>query len=235
VTLGSRGSRTRCLVVWCCATTALVATASLARAGVAGGVAAVGRHRLGALPFDRALADLAGALLLGCAVWLWLVTSYVVLEAARGRTDRRRGPRWVPVGLRRLVLSGCGVAVVGALAQPAVAVGTGAHHDHHRPPPRAVVHSPVAGLPLPERAALTTHPRVVTVSRSHEPPGPTVVVAAGDTLWSIAARGLPASAPDAVIARRWRAIYAANRSRIGPDPDLIVPGQRLLLPGKDLP
>ena len=55
----------------------------------------------------------------------------------------------------------------------------------------------------------------------------------GDTLWSLAARDLPADSPDAAITARWHAIYAANRSLIGPDPDVIVPGQRLRLPGKD--
>ncbi len=55
----------------------------------------------------------------------------------------------------------------------------------------------------------------------------------GDTLWSIAADDLPAGSTDARIAARWHAIYAANRSLIGPDPDVIVPGQRLRLPGKD--
>jgi nucleoid-associated protein YgaU len=52
-------------------------------------------------------------------------------------------------------------------------------------------------------------------------------------LWSLAARDLPADSPDARIAARWHAIYTANRSLIGPDPDVIVPGLRLRLPGKD--
>jgi hypothetical protein len=229
VTLGSRGGRIRCLVVWCGATMALVATGLLTRAAVAGAVAAVGGHRLDAIPFDRTLADLAGTLLLGCAGWLWLVTSYVVLDAARGRTYHRHGRRGMPGGLRRLVLSACGVAVAGSLGQPALAVG---HHQHR---PHVVVRSPVSGLPLPERAAVTRHRLAASGSPRDEPPGTTVVVARGDTLWSIAARDLPAATPDAVIARRWRSIYAANRARIGPDPDLIVPGLHLRLPGKDRP
>jgi nucleoid-associated protein YgaU len=35
---------------------------------------------------------------------------------------------------------------------------------------------------------------------------------------------------DAAIDRRWREIYAANRAVVGPDPDLIRPGERLRLP-----
>jgi hypothetical protein len=231
VTLGGPGGRLRCLVVWGGAAAALAAAMLLTRAGVAEGASAIGAHRLGALPFDRALADLAAALLLGCAAWLWLVTSYVVIEAARGRTAPRRAPRWMPVRLRRLVLSACGVAVAGALLPPTTAIASGGHHHH---PTRVVVRSPVAGLPVPERATITGHRRPVPTPDPHDLTAATVVVAPGDTLWSIAARHLPPDAPDALVARRWRAIYAANRGRIGPDPDLIQPGLHLHLRRKDL-
>ena len=50
-------------------------------------------------------------------------------------------------------------------------------------------------------------------------PGPAVVVVRrGDTLWGFAGPEWP----------RW---YAANRAVIGDDPDLILPGQRLVVPG----
>ncbi|WP_151083087.1 LysM peptidoglycan-binding domain-containing protein [Nocardioides cynanchi] len=235
MTLGSRGGRGRCFVVWCGASTALVGAFLLARRGVADASAAVTRHGLGRLPFDRAVSDLAAALLLACALWLWLLTSYVALEAARGHTGP--GPRWVPGGLRRLVLSACGVAVVGALSSPAVAAtGSGPHAGPRHHPAYAVAHVPVTGLPLPERAAVSRRSAPAPVGAG--PRGPadaTVVVAPGDTLWSIAARQVPDDAPDAVVADRWHAIYAANRSRIGPDPDLILPGLLLHVPGKERP
>jgi nucleoid-associated protein YgaU len=60
-----------------------------------------------------------------------------------------------------------------------------------------------------------------------------VLVRPGDSLWSLATRDLPAGSPAPLVAERWHAIYAANRSLIGPDPDVLVPGQRLRLPGKD--
>ncbi|MEU4686628.1 transglycosylase family protein [Streptomyces xinghaiensis] len=47
-------------------------------------------------------------------------------------------------------------------------------------------------------------------------------VAAGDTLSAIAQR---------LGAGDWKRLYAANRRTIGPDPDLILPGQRLVVPG----
>lgn len=62
-----------------------------------------------------------------------------------------------------------------------------------------------------------------------DPPDP-VLVTAGDTLWDLAARRLPAGSSTAAIDRSWRAWYAANRRVVGADPDLIRPGQRLLPP-----
>lgn len=49
------------------------------------------------------------------------------------------------------------------------------------------------------------------------------VVRAGDSLYFIAQReyGMP---------DRWRLIYAANRSRLGPQPNLIYAGERLVIP-----
>ena len=57
-----------------------------------------------------------------------------------------------------------------------------------------------------------------------------VVVRPGDSLWAIAERDLPPDAPTQTIVRRWHAIYVANRTLIGPDPDVLEPGQRLRLP-----
>jgi hypothetical protein len=59
-----------------------------------------------------------------------------------------------------------------------------------------------------------------------------VVVLRGDTLWSIAARHLGPDATDAEIAHEWPRWYAANRTVLGDDPDLLLPGQVLLAPGR---
>jgi hypothetical protein len=178
-------------------------------------------------PLDRALSQVAAVALLGCAVWLWGVTSLVVLEAAEGARTPGPSRRGVPAGVRRAVLSACGVALVTVTVQPAQASGSVGHptgsHGHR--------HSVLDGLPLPDRAVAGPPPgRPAAAS-----PARTVLVRAGDTLWSIAARDLPPGSPDARVAAHWRAIYAANRDRIGADPDVIVPGARLTLPGKDLP
>lgn len=61
-----------------------------------------------------------------------------------------------------------------------------------------------------------------------------VIVQPGDSLWSIAAATLPASASASDIDSVWRAWYLTNRQLIGDDPDRIEPGQSLLPPTTDL-
>jgi nucleoid-associated protein YgaU len=58
----------------------------------------------------------------------------------------------------------------------------------------------------------------------------TVTVAPGDSLWTLAAAALRPGAGDARVDRAWRDWYSANRRTIGPDPDLLLPGQRLIAP-----
>jgi hypothetical protein len=55
-------------------------------------------------------------------------------------------------------------------------------------------------------------------------------VRAGDSLWSITAALLPDRATDRDITEGWHRVYRANRARIGPDPDLVVVGTRLVVP-----
>jgi nucleoid-associated protein YgaU len=62
--------------------------------------------------------------------------------------------------------------------------------------------------------------------------GPTttvVTVRPGDTLWQLARDQLPADAPASEVDRLWHGWYEANRSTIGDVPDLIRPGQHLVL------
>jgi nucleoid-associated protein YgaU len=178
------------------------------------------------VPFD-ALLTIAAAMVLGaCTLWLWAVTTLVVVQAMTGRLRSLRG---CPDGVRRLVLAACGLALV-ATAAPAAAESTAG-----RPPAPDDSHA-VSGLPLPDRVALgppASRPPDI------EPAGikpadieqrDIHVVSSGDTLWGIAEGSLADSASDVDIDRRWRDIWAANRAAIGPDPDLIRPGTPLHLP-----
>ena len=72
----------------------------------------------------------------------------------------------------------------------------------------------------------------MTTSASSTPGTAEVVVHRGDTLWDIAARHLGDQATDQDVAEAWPRWYAANRDVIGDDPDLLHPGQRLVVPAQ---
>ncbi|WP_457206939.1 LysM peptidoglycan-binding domain-containing protein, partial [Nocardioides sp. P5_C9_2] len=172
--------------------------------------------------FEDLLVAVCAAALLACVVRLWLVTTATTVALVGGRVPHGRH------GLtRRLVLAACGAAVVAGVATPAMA---GQGGDLER----------LTGLPLPDRA---TARALATVAPPHVAPAPSrrtpvaaaprgdeVIVRAGDSLWSLAAARLPATAGPGEVEDAWRAVYAANRAEIGADPGLIRPGQRLHLP-----
>lgn len=62
-----------------------------------------------------------------------------------------------------------------------------------------------------------------------------VVVEPGDSLWSISSERLGPDAAPQRIANDVERIYALNRGRIGPDPNLLFPGQELSLPAVGSP
>jgi hypothetical protein len=228
VFLGSRGSRWRCLLVWLLADAGLAATIALTLPPALVGWRAAGSGGVDRVPLDAAVVSLAATTVVLCAVWGWLAGSAEVLAAARGRARcTGAGPCRLPDGVRRTVLAACGVALTGGVAAPAVADVHLAGHHHSRRAQHGV-----SGLPLPERVATPPH-------RARDGAAPArgarrvVVVASGDSLWSIAAADLSPDAGAARISDRWHAVYAANRVVVGPDPDRILPGQHLLLPGKE--
>ncbi len=162
--------------------------------------------------FDVVLTGVAGLVLAGCAAWAWLVTTAVVVQAARGRTGAVRG---VPVWAARAVLAACGVVVLAA--------APGQASDDATDPP-ASGRGVLTGLPYPDRPTGPAHPP------AHPPAGRAglVVVRHGDSLWSIAASRLGPGADAAAVAAASDRLYALNRGTIGPDPDLLRPGQRLI-------
>ena len=154
-------------------------------------------------PFADQLVWLCAVAGLAGSAWLWLLTTAVAVETATGA-----GATGVPLPGRRLVLAACGIALAGA--SPAAATPGAPLVDPHD----AAAAVLLTGLPLPDR-----------------PVGDdAVVVRAGDTLWALAEHALPPGADDGAVTARWHRIYDLNRDRIGPDPDLIQPGQRLRLP-----
>lgn len=97
-------------------------------------------------------------------------------------------------------------------------------------PARAETPPPIVRLATP--AADRPPPGVPAAVESATTVGYLVVV--GDSLWEIARRHLEAGTGErpssTEIDRFWRAIYAANRAVVGPDPNLIFPGQQLQIP-----
>lgn len=158
-----------------------------------------------------------GALLLTAIATLAREVAVWALPAAA-----RHLPAIGTAGWRRLVLGACGLAI----ALPPAA----AHADEDASATacgRSCAAAPdgpsLSGLPLPE-LPVARRPAAAR-PRDH------VTVAPGDSLWLIAERLLPASAPDVAVARLSLALYADNRAAIGADPDLILSGTRLTIPG----
>lgn len=237
MSLGTRGvfdpvRAGRCLAVWGLGTSLLVAVAG----GTRPAATPVLNGTWTALPLDRALAGLAALVLWGSLAWGWLALTVTVAEALRtvatGALDGE-GPGRLGLGgalrlpgpVRRMVLAWCGVALAVGIAAPALARDA----SRHPPPGLGSGLAMLVGLPLPDRAVEPPSARRATGADARR----AVVVRPGDCLWSIAARDLPAQAADHEIASRWHQIYATNRALIGPDPDLLEPGLRLLLPREE--
>lgn len=140
-----------------------------------------------------------------------LIASGWVLLVLIGGAARVRIPG-VPVAVRAALFT---TVVVAAVASPAHADSA---HD-------------LDGLTLPDRPTTTAAPFDPIVDPS------SVTVRTGDTLWALAADHLPRDASAQRIAGSVASWHAANRQVIGPDPDLIMPGQVLTppIPEQDTP
>lgn len=173
------------------------------------------------------------------AAWLvltWLVATTALAAAAQWAASRpprgrpARGPRTLatvadrcsPVLARRIaaMLLGASLAAATGSSAPALA------HEH-----APVVDAPA--VPGPSGVGTLDRPAADPGGLPGHRPGAgvdEVVVRRGDTLWGIAARHLGPASTAADVAAEWPRWYAANRGEIGPDPDLLHPGQRLRPP-----
>jgi hypothetical protein len=81
-----------------------------------------------------------------------------------------------------------------------------------------------------EATTTATTSTVTTTSQStYEPAAAALMVEPGDSLWAIAQERLGPEATPQQVAQETGRIYGLNRERIGEDPNLIFPGQELLL------
>ncbi|MGA8256271.1 MAG: LysM peptidoglycan-binding domain-containing protein [Nocardioides sp.] len=161
-----------------------------------------------------------------CAAWAWWVVSVVSLEALRVTPRSAAG---VPDWARRLVFAAVGSTLLGAAVGvvPAQAGARPAEPVDRRDSGPAFVLN-LDRLPLPDRPTGGVAAIRRVVSAAVQPAG--LVVAAGDSLWSIAAQLQPHDAAPTAVATRTAALYDLNRDVVGDDPDLIYPGQHLTLP-----
>lgn len=154
--------------------------------------------------FDGLLTWAAGWLLIAVATWS-AVLAIALLLSCRARTGL--AGRWLlalccPRPWRTALLVSVGAASVTAGVTPA-------HAESWRPP----------SLDRPADSAAAARPA----------PDLRVTVRAGDSLWSLMRSRFP-TADDPTLAVLVRRTYAANRAAIGPDPDLLHPGEQLRMP-----
>lgn len=190
----------------------------------------------------------------GAAVALWLLCATTCsLLAATGRTVANRVAALVAP---RLLVRLCALAM-----SPAMALGpaTATAIEAPIPPPveaPTVEEAPGFRTPTPAPPGDVRSPAPNDDVRDSSPmPQPreeppddqppnapaagTVTVVSGDNLWAMTARHLAAARgvdrrtlTDAEIAEVWRVVVRENRSRLrSGDPDLIFPGESVLLPG----
>lgn len=190
-----------------------------------------------------------GASFLGLLVLLWwaagLAAGFIaaILWRSGNPGAARAVGRLSPAFLRRLAAAALGLQLV-AVPLPALAGGT-----ENTTSIGAVASSPVdpvwrpstAGADAAARSSPAADPTwqpsgqlngSLLIPRAPRPAqtAETVTVAAGDTLWALAAAQLGPSAAEAEISRHWPRWYHLNRSVIGPDPNVIIPGQVLAVP-----
>ncbi len=208
----------------------------------------------GPAPFD-ALVALAAALGAWVALsWLTFLTTLTVLTAAVGGLSsraHRRVATITPRLCRQLAGALLGLTIAGAPLSAALPVmaavattpaGSAPSVAGPSLPGGDALDRPATGVPpgwTPDRpvAPPRQDPRARSLVRLvASAPGAgravheEVVVRRGDTLWDIAARHLGPTASAAEVAGEWPRWHRANARVIGPDPDLLLPGQRLLPP-----
>jgi LysM repeat protein len=116
--------------------------------------------------------------------------------------------------------SACAVLAWGSILV-IVAVASGMSQPVRAAPANIRIASSTAEITLASKASVAA----VLVMAPRPVKG--YVVQPGDTLSGIAAR--------LAVRGGWPVLYAANRPRIGPDPDVIRPGTVLVLPGRKAP
>jgi len=172
----------------------------------------------------------AGWLLLGWLVTGLAITALTALPGMTGHAARLLARVMLPRAARQALAVALGVGLVTAGAGAAGA---------DPPPVPSGASAPGATVDWPVQPPLVEPPQTAPPSTGPPAGGPpgfgdpvdgAVLVRSGDSLWSIAAARLGPRAGSGEVAAAVHGWYAENRAVIGADPDLILPGQRLLPP-----
>jgi hypothetical protein len=175
---------------------------------------------------------------------IWLVAAWTAAALGLAVAMRAPGPlghgaavlgrRIMPRAMRSILGGAAGLVLVGG---PALSCAAGAQATPVRAPavltaPSVAADSAAAGSgPSTDTGRLPAPAWPTDADRNNpppaEPPPKTVRVHPDDSLWLIAAHRLGPKATPAQIAALWPRWYQANSSVIGPDPDLLHPGQQL--------
>jgi hypothetical protein len=198
----------------------------------------------GALVHPQRVADTAGpdvVVLAWAAGLAWLVWAWGVLGLALTAATAVPGLLGRAAGaLLRLVLPAAARRAAAVALGVGLGVGLGAPVFASAAPPAVAASAPArpqagnTALPVPD------WPAAVPADPVPDWPGPAPgdhVVVRGDCLWDIAAARLVSDTgrppTDGEIAEAVHAWWTTNAAVIGPDPDLLLPGQVLQPPGRD--
>ena len=181
---------------------------------------------------------LAGTGLLAWVCWAWgaLGLALTAASALPGFVGRFAGTALhvvLPAGARRsaALLLGLGLGVTAPLAGPMVSSVPAAHAAAPQPAPAMAVPDWPAGPP--SDGTVPDWPTEIPDQPPAPQPGAHVVVR-GDCLWSIAetrlAQALGREPTAGEVSTAVEAWWSTNAAVIGPDPDLLLPGQVLRPP-----
>lgn len=232
-------------------TPAVVRRVVLAAVGVsiAAGLAACGSSAAAATPPSGTptSAIVSSAPMLGSTVTPgvsvdldWPVTAAAEHPGESARADRTTPPAPSPTALSPTAAAVSTTATPPTpekgTSAPPTATPTGMTRPPTEPGPSMTGASAATRNPTPHSTA-RPGPVAPTAAPGGAGPAPIamdaaagVIVRPGDSLWSIAAAQLPAGATARQIDAMWRAWYRANLDVIGPNPNLVIPGQVLQAP-----
>jgi hypothetical protein len=233
-------------------TARLLATIAM-EAATLGALVAMGRRSDLVIPVDHldswlrdgepatVVVALARGVALVVVFWL-LASTLLYLAAAASRAPAAvRAVQWSTLpAIRRTIDAACAVSLATSVVLVPAAASAARPSD---PPSVSLVRD---GRGLRQLPPATTTPPAPPPAAAAPPSTPTgavtppneVVVAAGDNLWELAARQLAmlggrarGDVADREIAPYWARVCDENRSRLeSGDPNLIYPGERVVLP-----